>query len=135
MEFHISHQDELVQVVEYVLKHHKDQRVIFLEGNLGAGKTRFVEAFVKKIGYQESIISPTFSIVNEYSFNDSIVYHMDLYRLDRVEDLFEIGMEDYLFSGHYCFIEWPQLLEDVFDLDPLRIKIDIISFSERKILI
>lgn len=135
MEFTINDPQEMAKVVEHILRHESQKRIFFLEGNLGAGKTQLVSCFASKMGFQGQVNSPTFSLINEYQTPNTILYHMDLYRIEKPEDLLEIGIEDYLRSGHYCLIEWPQLLDDLFDLDALRIKIEIISFSERKVLI
>ena len=83
--------------------------VIALRGDLGAGKTTFVKVLMKGLGSDELVNSPTFSIVNEYESDWGTVYHMDLYRLDTIEELMDIGFEEYIASDSLCIVEWPQL--------------------------
>lgn len=84
-------------------------KIILLHGEMGSGKTTFTQYLVKNLGLQDAVNSPTYSIVNEYGSGDEKVYHFDLYRLETPEQVFEIGMEDYLTSNHYCLIEWPEI--------------------------
>lgn len=84
-------------------------RIFLLEGGLGAGKTTFVKAFCEALDITEPVSSPTFNIVHEYQGNEARVYHFDLYRLRNVDELEEIGFAEYLDSGAYAFIEWPEL--------------------------
>lgn len=90
-----------------------DIRIFLLHGDLGAGKTTLVKAIVKKLGGQDIVQSPTFSIVNEYIWPGGVIYHMDLYRLESLAEIFDIGFEEYISSGAYCFIEWPEKAEDL----------------------
>ena len=135
MEFIIKNESELISVAEYLIEAFPEQRIFYLIGDLGAGKTRLVQTIAKLLGVKQSVNSPTYSIVNDYESDHGLVYHMDLYRLKREEELYEIGMEEYLYSNNYCFIEWPNILDSVFDIDPIEIKIEISSKSERKIII
>lgn len=85
-------------------------RVILLNGQLGAGKTTFVKYLVELLGSADEVTSPTFSLVNEYQTENSPIYHMDLYRLDSYDDLFNAGIEEYFFSKSICIVEWPELV-------------------------
>jgi len=87
------------------------QWVAFLYGDLGAGKTTFVKSLVKRLGATEEASSPTYSLVNEYEIEGGKLYHVDLYRLNDEEEALDIGIEEYIYSGHYCLIEWPQVVE------------------------
>ena len=100
-------------VAKSVLASFPHERIFFLKGNLGAGKTTFVKALCAQLGIEDALSSPSFSIVNEYqsSTTSQQVYHMDLYRLKSIDEAESIGLHEYLDSGNYCFIEWPELIE------------------------
>lgn len=93
--------ESLVAVFEY--------KIILLKGDLGAGKTTLVKAIAKQLGSNEEVSSPTFGIVNEISVANASAFHLDLYRIENSEELQEFGFEEYLHSGGYCFIEWPEI--------------------------
>lgn len=101
--------NELDRVVDLILGYiHKGWHVT-LEGDLGAGKTHLVSLIMEKLGYIDETSSPTFSLVNEYPLESDMIYHMDLYRINSLEELLDIGIEDYLERG-VCLIEWPELV-------------------------
>ena len=87
---------------------------------MGAGKTTFTKAICKALGVDEAVTSPTFAIVNEYA---GPIYHFDFYRLKRVEEAFDMGFEDYLYSGAWCLIEWPERIEDLLPKETVRVHI------------
>lgn len=99
--------DELEFVAKQILIDFSEVKVFALQGDLGAGKTALVKAFVKSLGMRDNVSSPTFSLVNEYG-EPTAVYHFDLYRLETQNEILQIGFEDYIDSGKYCFIEWPE---------------------------
>jgi tRNA threonylcarbamoyladenosine biosynthesis protein TsaE len=111
-------------------------RVIFLQGELGAGKTTLEKAFCKVLGSHDEVTSPTFTLVNEYrDIAGQPIFHIDLYRLESVEDVIQIGIEDYVHSGAWCFIEWPELVQILFaDLDCISIHIEINPDESRRIV-
>lgn len=113
----ISHIDEAAR---WILSETGDRRILLLEGNLGAGKTTLSAAICKALGCEETVSSPTYSIVQEYQCPDGAVYHMDLYRVNNTEEAFAAGIEEILFSGHRCLVEWPEkilpLLPDVYSI-------------------
>ncbi len=84
-----------------------NSKIISFYGEMGIGKTTLISEIVKELGYKNDVSSPTFSIVNEYKVNDGLVYHFDFFRLNDESEAFDIGFEDYLYSGNWCFIEWP----------------------------
>lgn len=101
---------ELDQIAEQMLFLFPAARVFAVTGPMGAGKTTFIQAVCRQLGVIDNVSSPTFSIVNEYrTGSKEPVFHFDLYRLRKPEELLDIGYEDYFFSGDYCFIEWPEL--------------------------
>lgn len=90
-----------------------NSKIILFHGEMGIGKTTLINAVVKELGYNQDASSPTFSIVNEYEVKDGLVYHFDFYRLNDEYEAFDIGFEDYLYSGNWCFIEWPNKVENL----------------------
>lgn len=100
------HQEAAKQLIHFA----KDQRIFLFEAPMGSGKTTFIKSLCEFLNVTDTMSSPTYSIVNEYHTNSkSKLYHFDLYRLKSSEELFEIGFEDYVDSGNYLFIEWPEL--------------------------
>lgn len=117
MQFTIHDMDDWQHIAETVassLQHH----ILLLKGNLGAGKTTFTQFLLKKLGSSDEVSSPTYSIVNEYSTPQGKVFHFDLYRLKKIDEVYDIGIEEYLDNAFLCIIEWPEVYED--DLDGLK---------------
>lgn len=105
---------EARDIARLLLQGYPEHRVFALHGGLGAGKTTLIKAFCAVLGVGDHTSSPSFSIVNEYrSAAGDPIYHLDLYRLREARELHDIGVEEYLDSGHYCFIEWPELAEEL----------------------
>lgn len=135
----IREESELSKVVDALLDYAGDRRLFLLTGDLGAGKTALVKAFGRRVGVLEPVVSPTFSLVNEYTYSDSEgnpakVFHIDLYRLEELDEAIRIGMEEYLEGHAWCWVEWPELIEPLAPPDAIRIKIQIQDDSSRKIL-
>ena len=101
-------------------------KTVLLYGEMGVGKTTLISAFVKALGGKVKATSPTFSIVNEYEVKDDIVYHFDFYRLKHANEALDIGLEDYLYSGHWIFMEWPEKIKDFMpdETDILHLKLN-----------
>lgn len=108
--------------------------VVTLYGDLGAGKTAFVRGMAHGLNSLSRVTSPTFTIVNEY-YGDLPLFHFDMYRLSSSNELFEIGWEDYLIRGGVCVVEWSENVSDAFDGTEIRVRIDKLSDSERKITV
>ena len=106
--------------------------VVALYGDLGAGKTAFVRGIAKGLNSQSRVTSPTFTIVNEYS-GELELFHFDMYRLGSSEELFDIGWEDYLGRGGVCVVEWSENVSDAFDGNEIKVTIDKLSDTDRKI--
>lgn len=132
MQFEVKNLDDLEIVASKLLPKFKHKIVLF-EGDLGAGKTTFIKALLRELGSLEQVSSPTFSLVNEYSIPNGKVYHFDLYRIQSEEEALDFGIEEYLESGCYCFIEWPDKILELLPLEFHRIKI-ISKEGERTII-
>lgn len=104
--------------VEFV-KQMGDKTVFAFHGEMGAGKTTFIKAICKVLGVEDEINSPTFSIVNEYRSDTTgeLIYHFDFYRINKIEEVFDMGYEDYFYCGALCFIEWPEKIESLLPPD------------------
>ena len=101
-----------------------DNTVFAFYGKMGAGKTTFIKAVCQALGVTDVINSPTFAIVNEYlDGQGSPIYHFDFYRIKRQQEVLDIGYEDYIYSGCVCFMEWPELIEDLLPADAVRVTI------------
>ena len=102
-----------------------DARVFAFYGAMGAGKTTFIKEVCRALGVTEVITSPTFAIVNEYQSDTTaaLIYRFDFYRIKKLEEVFDMGYEDYFYSGALCFIEWPELIEDLLPEDAVRVSI------------
>jgi len=107
-----------------------DRRVFAFYGKMGAGKTTFVKAICEELGVDDVITSPTFAIVNEYSLTShllpltSTIFHFDFYRIKKLEEVYDMGYEEYFYSGSLCFIEWPELIESLLPDDAVRVSIE-----------
>ena len=133
---HIADKNYIEEAASRILKTCKNARVFAFYGEMGAGKTTLIKALSRQLGSGDSLSSPTFSIVNEYrDAGGKPIYHMDLFRLKNPEEAEEIGVEEYLHSGHYCFIEWPELIEPVLPDDAVRLFLEISADESRKLTI
>ena len=103
-----------------------DNTVFALYGKMGAGKTTFIKAVCEELGVSDVITSPTFAIVNEYRSDiaGELIYHFDFYRIKKLEEVYDMGYEDYLYSGALCFIEWPELIEELLPGDAVSVTIE-----------
>ena len=120
----IKTENELAGIASQLINFSGDRKVFLFEGEMGSGKTTIIKAICNYLGINEGLSSPTYSIVNEYLTNmGKQVYHFDLYRLKDLQECLDIGMEDYLDSGNYCFIEWPQIAEKIYPENVVRVKI------------
>ena len=125
LKFIIRKEEELCAVAKMILEKYNSKIFLFY-GEMGVGKTSFIKKFCKELRVSDIVSSPTFSIVNQYSnVNDEIIYHFDFYRTEKQDDVFDIGYEEYLFSSSYCFIEWPEKLEDLLPTNYLKINMKL----------
>jgi len=112
-----------------------DKKVIAFHGHMGAGKTTFIHTLCEIKGVKDVVGSPTFSIINEYSFPDGMIYHIDLYRLKDEEEAMRAGVEDCLYSDHTCFVEWPEKAPGIFPPDTVHVFIEVINSDSRHLTI
>ena len=105
--------DQLEEVVQQIIANNP-KKVILFHGEMGVGKTTLIKQLCKTLGVTGATSSPTFSLVNEYEANDSqLVYHFDFYRLNKEEEALDMGVDDYLYSGNWCFIEWAEKIPNL----------------------
>ncbi|KAF5052244.1 Threonylcarbamoyl adenosine biosynthesis protein TsaE [anaerobic digester metagenome] len=134
LRLHCSSVNELDKIAEQMLILFPAARVFAVTGPMGAGKTTFIQAVCRQLGVKDNVSSPTFSIVNEYrTGSGEPVFHFDLYRLRKPEELLDIGYEDYFFSGDYCFIEWPELAGMLIPSGAVKVEIVVDEGSEDRI--
>ena len=111
-----------------------EARVIAFYGGMGAGKTTFIKALCQELGVDDVITSPTFALVNEYTDgHGDPIYHFDFYRIRRIEEVYDMGYEDYFYSGNLCLLEWPELIEDILPDDTVRVKISVDADGSRQV--
>lgn len=115
-----------------------DETVYAFTGEMGAGKTTFINALCRALGVEEDPTgSPTFAIINEYRSDTTaeLIYHFDLYRIENLEQAFDIGVEDYLDSGALCLIEWPDRIDDILPDDTVRVNIEVLPDGSRRMTV
>ncbi len=108
-------------------------KIILFYGEMGSGKTTLIKSIASKLGYTKNISSPTFGLVNEYQIAEGLIFHFDLYRLEQEEEAYDIGFEEYLYSKHWVFIEWPEKIPNLLPDNCTKINIEILNYNERKI--
>lgn len=111
-EFHINGVDELGQVADYLISLRDASDIIAFYGPMGAGKTTLIKNLCHKMGVTDEVNSPTFAIVNEYvTLEGESVYHFDFYRIKKLEEVYDIGYDNYFYSGNLCLLEWPEMID------------------------
>ena len=110
------------------------QSVFAFHGNMGAGKTTFIHGLCEAKGVTDTVGSPTFSIINEYRYPGGSIFHIDLYRLKDEEEAIRAGVEDVLYSGDICLVEWPERAPDIFPPDTVQVRLEVLDPDTRKII-
>lgn len=122
----------LPDVAEKVIEQLNGRSVVVFRGEMGAGKTTLIRAIMAQLGSEDTISSPTFAIVNHYStVEDEPVYHFDFYRINRIEEAYDFGYEEYFYSGDLCLVEWPEKIEQLLPDDVMTVRITAPSEEER----
>lgn len=126
MEIKIQSLDQIHEAAKEFIAAMGENTVFALYGKMGAGKTTFVKAVCEELGVTDMITSPTFAIVNEYRSEDTaeLMYHFDFYRINKLEEVYDMGYEDYFYSGALCFIEWPELVEELLPGNTIKVSIE-----------
>lgn len=134
MIINIDSLENIAEAAKKFLAEAGDRRVFAFHGGMGAGKTTFIKALCSELGVTEVVASPTFAIVNEYmAQNGEPVYHFDLYRVKTMDEACDFGCEDYFYSGNYCFIEWPELVEPLLPDDTVDVCITVDDEGHRAV--
>jgi tRNA threonylcarbamoyladenosine biosynthesis protein TsaE len=126
--------DQLEDVSEYILKHADSQTFLFF-GEMGVGKTTLIKALVKTLGSEDNVSSPTYSLVNEYLAKEKPIYHFDFYRINDLEEVYDIGFEDYLAQDAYILIEWPEMIEELWPEHFVRVELKLLDKGLREVKI
>lgn len=129
MEVKANNLEGLKAVADCVIETAGKKRIILLNGEMGSGKTTLIKEICLKLGVQENVSSPTFGIVNEYVGKNSTIFHFDAYRIEDEEEVYDIGVEEYLDSGHWCFIEWPEKIKNVLPTKKELLEVNIIEVN------
>lgn len=126
MEIKINSLADINEAAKTFVENMGDGKVFAFYGKMGAGKTTFVKAVCECLGVEDVITSPTFAIVNEYTSatTGEAIYHFDFYRIKKLEEVYDMGYEDYFYGGSLCFLEWPELIEDLLPEDATKVTIE-----------
>ena len=137
MEIKIESLDGIRAAAKEFVANIGDATVFAFYGSMGAGKTTFIKAVCEELGVEDVITSPTFAIVNEYrsATTDELIYRFDFYRIKKLDEVYDMGYEDYIYSGALCFIEWPELIEELLPTDAVKVNITVGEDGCRKVVV
>ena len=134
MEIKIESLDTIHEAAKLFINNIGNNKVFAFYGKMGVGKTPFTKAICEVLGVQDVITSPTFAIVNEYTDgNGNPIYHFDFYRIKKLEEVYDMGYEDYFYSNSLCFIEWPELIEELLPANAKKVTITTLEDGTREI--
>lgn len=132
MEILIKDKRHLSPASKQLLKHYGDKKIFAFYGSMGAGKTTIIKAVCETLGAVDIVSSPTFTLVNEYkTITGESLYHIDFYRIRKKEEVFDFGIEEYLTGDSYCFMEWPELVEDILPAETVKVRISVDEQEQR----
>lgn len=132
MTLHIDSLNELPEVADAVIEALDGRTVVVFRGEMGAGKTTLIREILARLGSEDNVTSPTFALVNQYTTADGRpVYHFDFYRIDRIEEAYDFGYEEYFYSGELCLVEWPEKIEELLPDDVMTVRITVDTEEER----
>ena len=128
-------EEDIRQAAQQFVEAMGENTVFAFYGKMGAGKTTFIKALCEELGVEDTVTSPTFAIVNEYeAAKGRPIYHFDFYRIKKVSEAYDMGCEEYFYSGHPCFIEWPELIEEVLPEETINVTIEALPDGERRLV-
>lgn len=128
--------DEIQEVVKQILATPRLKKVITFHATMGVGKTTLIKELVKQLGVNDTSSSPTFSLVNEYQTKEGeTIYHFDLYRLNSEEEAYDMGIDEYFYSGNWCFIEWPEKTPNLIPIDHASIHMKTAKNGARELIL
>lgn len=134
MEITIKSLDNIHEAAKEFIKEMGDGKVFAFYGKMGAGKTTFIKALCEVLGVEDVITSPTFAIINEYTDGEeNPIYHFDFYRIKKLEEVYDMGYEDYFYSGNLCLLEWPELIEEILPENVIKVTIEEQADRTRKL--
>lgn len=134
MEITIKSLDTIHEAAKEFVKEMGEGKVFGFYGKMGAGKTTFIKALCEVLGVEDVITSPTFAIINEYTDGKGDpIYHFDFYRIKKLEEVYDMGYEDYFYSGNLCLLEWPELIEDILPENVIKVTIEEQPDGTRKL--
>ncbi len=127
--------EEIEQVSQFILDS-TNKRIFLFYADMGVGKTTLIKTLIRRLGVDDNITSPTFSLVNEYRNKDnSPIYHFDFYRIEDEEEAYDIGIEDYFYSDAYCFVEWPERIKNLLPLDAVVVHMTTLENDVRQLIL
>ncbi len=136
MEIVIDSLNDLDKVADALLESLNGRNVVAFFAPMGAGKTTLISAIMERMGSQDTVTSPTFALVNQYyTESEEPVYHFDFYRINSLAEAFDMGYEEYFYSGDLCLVEWPEKIEQLLPDDTMVVKIEIIDPTTRRFII
>ena len=133
----ISSLETIREIARTFINNMGDNTIFAFYGKMGSGKTTFIKALCEELGVEDVVTSPTFAIVNEYrsATTAELIYHFDFYRIKKLEEVYDMGYEDYFYSGSLCLIEWPELIEELLPEDAVKVFIEELPDGKRELRI